>query len=68
MSEVDLILNDPDEPSEEPVIDRVPTKPMPPFVGGRIEVDLDDPEAVASFLELVAKIVRDKRRLVLIVE
>ena len=61
-------MSDPDDNVEEPVSSRTPTKPIPPIQCGRIEVDLEDPEAVAGFLELVARIVRDKRRLVLIVE
>jgi hypothetical protein len=68
---VDQILTDPDDEPEgvdEPAVDRVPTKPLPPMRGGRIEVDLEDPEAVAAFLEMVAKIVREKRRLVILVE
>lgn len=31
---------------------------------GSIEVDLEDTEAVASFLEFMAKVIREKRRIV----
>ncbi len=41
---------------------------MPPLQAGRIEVDLDAPEAVAEFLELVAQILRKKGRIIVIVE
>lgn len=56
-------------PPIEPAVDRVPTKPLDkPLLAGRIEVDLADGEAVASFLELVARVARAKGRLVVIVE
>lgn len=73
MAETDKIVIDPFEDSNgrdacETAINRTPTKPMPFLRRGRIEVDLEDPEAVASFLEFVAKVVREKRRLVLHIE
>lgn len=56
----------------EPVelaVDRVPTVPLDkPLLAGRIEVDLADGEAVASFLELVARVARVKGKLIVIVE
>ena len=55
-------------PGDVPIQDRTPTQPRAPIVGGRIEVDLADGNAVASFFELVAKIARSKGRLTVIVE
>jgi hypothetical protein len=52
----------------EPACDRVPTKPLPVQLSGRIEIDLSDADACADFLDLVALILRTKRRLTLIVE
>ncbi len=44
------------------------TKRMPAVLIGRIEIDLDQGEDTAQFLELVARIVRERKRIVLIVE
>lgn len=40
-----------------------PTKLMPPLLGGTIDVDLADTEAAAEFLEMVARVIRDKKKL-----
>lgn len=53
---------------DEISVDSRPTKPMPFTRGARLEIDLDDPCGMASFLEAVARILREKRRVVLIVE
>jgi hypothetical protein len=47
---------------------RTPTKPMPALLGGTIDVDLADAEAAAEFLELVARVVREKKRLRITIE
>lgn len=49
----------------EIAIDRCPTKPLHALKMG---LDLEDPDAVASFLEAVAKSIREKRRIILIIE
>ena len=74
MASHDEIVTDPDEGGEEPAVDRVPTRPLPstrqmlPLLAGRIEIDLEDAEAAAAFLELIARVLREKRRLVIMVE
>lgn len=42
---------------------RTPTKPMPALLGGAIDVDLADTEAAAEFLEMVARVIREKKKL-----
>lgn len=41
---------------------RTPTKPLQPLAGS-ICVDLSDAEAAAEFLEMVARVIREKKRL-----
>ena len=48
--------------------DRVNTERVEAMIGGRIEVDLADGDNAAEFLELVAKIIRAKKRIVMVVE
>lgn len=48
-------------------IDRSPTRPMI-FHPLQLSIDLENPEGVAEFLEAVAKSIREKRRIVFIVE
>lgn len=61
--------NDEERHTHVPATDRVPTRPLDDALcAGRIEIDLEDPTGAAAFLELVAKIVRAKKRLVFIVE
>ena len=50
---------------EEIAIDRCPTKPLHVLKMG---LDLEDADAVAAFLEAVARSIREKRRIVLIIE
>lgn len=47
---------------------RTPTKPMPAMLGGSIDVDLADAEAAAEFLELVARVIREKKKLRIMIE
>lgn len=47
---------------------RTPTKPMPRLMGGTIEVDFADADAAAEFLEMVARLLRDKRKIRIMVE
>lgn len=54
--------------SEDETRDRTPTKAMPVMLGGTIDVDLADTEAAAEFLEMVARVIREKKRLRIIVE
>jgi len=50
-------------------VDKRPTAEMRPMANAtRLVIDLDDPTAVAEFLEAVARSIREKRRCVLIVE
>lgn len=41
---------------------------MPSFLGGTIDVDLADTEAAADFLEMVACVIRQKKRLRISIE
>ena len=66
VAEPDFIVTDPEE--DVPACDRTPTRPLPPLRGARVEIDLADAESAASFLEMVAKIVRERRRIVIVVE
>lgn len=55
--------------SPVPAADRVPTRPLErPLRSGRIEIDLEDAGGAAEFLELVAKIIRSNKRIVILVE
>lgn len=49
------------------VMSRTPTKPLPPLAGS-IYVDLADTEAAAQFLEMVARVIREKKKLRITVE
>jgi len=51
---------------EEIAIDKRPTKPLHDRLS--VSCDLDDPDAVANFLEAVARVIREKRRILLIVD
>lgn len=53
---------------EDEVGGRTPTKPMPAFLGGTIDVDLADTEAAADFLEMVARVIRQRKRLRISIE
>lgn len=53
---------------ENEVSGRTPTKPMLVLLGGTIDVDLADTEAAAKFLELVARVIREKKRLRITIE
>ncbi len=48
--------------------ERIPTKPIPPLLGGSIDVELADTEAAAEFLELVARVIREKKKLRIMIE
>lgn len=62
------VCRDTAEPLEIEVRRRT-TDRMPPLSKPkRIEVDIDDPIAVAEFLEAVAMSIRQRKRIVLIVE
>jgi len=52
------------EPLCEP---RTKTAPQPK-TGHRIEIDLDDPDSLSDFLLQVSKLIREKRRVVIIIE
>ncbi len=54
------------DPAEGIAVDKRPTRPLPDRL--TMTLDLEDPGAVASFLEAVAKSIRAKRRIVLIIE
>lgn len=41
---------------------------MPSCFGGAIEVDLADAESAAQFLEMVARVIREKKRLRITIE
>lgn len=61
------------ERHESPAIEcedsgRTPTKPMPVPLVGTIDVDIVDTEAAAEFLELVARVIREKKRLRITIE
>lgn len=49
---------------------RETTRPIPRGTGGMIEIDLSmaDTEAAAQFMELVARVIRDKKRIRIIIE
>lgn len=53
---------------ESIAIDRAPTKPMLPVKGARVEIDLEDADSAAAFLEMVARIIRERRRVTIVVE
>jgi len=67
-----------EEDDPDIAIDRCPTKPLEPrehptgAMGKldrlRMTLDLADPEAVANFLEAVAASIRERRRIVLVIE
>lgn len=44
------------------------TTPQEPLLAGKIVVELEDADGAAKFLELVAKVIRLRKRIVLIVE
>jgi hypothetical protein len=46
---------------------RSPTKPIQPMTGA-IDVDLADAEAAAEFLEMVARVIREKKRIRVMIE
>lgn len=53
-------------PLSEHLEARVPTKPLPErLLADRIEVDPEDPDSVAHFLETWAHIVRTRRRFII---
>jgi hypothetical protein len=54
--------------TEDEVRDRTPTKAMLAVLGGTIDVDLADTEAAAEFLEMVARVIREKKRLRISIE
>jgi hypothetical protein len=54
------------EDIETIAIDKRPTKPLHERLS--VSCDLDDPDAVANFLEAVARLIREKRRIVLIID
>ncbi len=52
-----------------PSVDKRPTDEMRPMRGElRMTLDLENPEAVAQFLEAVATSIRTKRRITLVIE
>lgn len=55
-------------PSADEIGGLTPTKPMLAFLGGAIDVDLADTEAAARFLEMVARVIREKRKLRITIE
>ncbi len=55
-------------PPINPSLGRVSTRPLPPIMTERIEIEFSDEESVARFLELVARVARAKRRLIITVE
>ena len=59
---------DPSAEDDEPALARIDTKPLGGSLAGRVELDIADPDAAASFLELVARVIRTKARIVLIIE
>lgn len=54
--------------TEDETRDRIPTKAMPAMLSGAIDVDLADTEAAADFLEMVARVIREKKRLRISIE
>ncbi len=50
---------------EEPARSRVPTKPFPK---GSLEIDCSDGVAVAEFLELMARLVRTRKKIRIVLE
>ncbi len=48
--------------------DRTPTKPIPIPTGGAIDVDFADADSAAEFLEMVARILRKKKKLRIMIE
>lgn len=69
-------MGDPDEPDKviQEVVEQIATeiaidkRPTVPLERLQMTLELENPEAVASFLEAVAKSIRDKRRIILIVD
>lgn len=57
-----------DDDAAGPAESRVPTRPIPPVVGDRIELHVDDRESVASFLRTCASIVESTGGLTVIVQ
>lgn len=47
---------------------RTPTQPLPPVVSGRITIELADGDDLAAFFEMLARIVRTKRTVTIVVE
>jgi hypothetical protein len=47
---------------------RTPTKPMLRLTGGSIDADFADADAAAEFLEMVARVLREKKKLRIIIE
>lgn len=67
MEDLDALVVDPEDfGSDEPVTSRAPTKPLPRR--GRLEIDLDDAKSVAEFLELMARMLKEKGRLIITIE
>lgn len=71
--ELDKVVEDPPDvdiakprvASVDIAIDKHPTAPLHNLV---MSLDLENPEAVASFLEAVAASIRERKRIVLIIE
>ncbi len=53
---------------KDEIVSRTPTKPMPAPMSGTIDVDLADTEAAASFLEMVARVIRENKKLRIMIE
>lgn len=53
---------------DHPLGPRTATRPMPYPLGGAIEVDLEDTESAAQFLEMVARAIRAKKKLRIMIE
>lgn len=65
VDDVDLRFDD--APASKPKRSRVDTRPLP-IHAQRIEIDLSDGDSAAAFLELVAKVIRARSRIIVTVE
>lgn len=69
MEDLDAVVVDPDDFTHEDnelTIGRAPTKPLPKV--GRIEIHLDETEGLVAFLETMARILKERRRIVVTIE
>ncbi len=69
LDDPDKIVTEPLEPivEDDPACARTKTAPRP-RPGHRIEIDIDDADSLSDFLLTISKLVREKRKITIVVE